>query len=302
MLSPIVKHAAKKFIFHFYMLYNTYNKGKPMERKLVKQGRNALTVTLPAKWLQTKGLKAGDSISLTQEDTLIISARGSAKTDVVIDLRDADRSAIMHVVMGKYIEGHDAIEILHSNQKAIQEVANKLIGMIIEEHSATRTVLKSVISVPEDNFKAIFRRAAHMFVQQARTLELMARGDATFEQLKGDEKLLDNHILYCMRYLNKYEQGRESYRRFLICATMEEAADQISRIGYVIRKNKQLAAIVVKGIEDYVRLLFSNDFKKIHTSLRSFRESIPRKTFADGLAFTLAEILYNYIGYIVEQK
>jgi len=51
------------------MLYNIYNK---MERKLVKQGRNALTVTLPAKWLKFRRLEAGDSVFFDEKDDGIL--------------------------------------------------------------------------------------------------------------------------------------------------------------------------------------------------------------------------------------
>ena len=42
-----------------------------MRRKLVKQGVNALTVTLPAKWIEKKGLKAGDEIDVVEEENKI---------------------------------------------------------------------------------------------------------------------------------------------------------------------------------------------------------------------------------------
>jgi phosphate uptake regulator len=275
-----------------------------MERKLVKQGRNALTVTLPAKWLQSKGLVAGDSVFITENNReLIIGAQLSAASlSTTIDVAGCDRSMIFHTAIAKYIQGYDTIIIHHDCQRVINELARKFIGMVVEEQTATRAVWKSIIAVPEDNFEAILRRAAHIFVQQARTLELVAKGEAEFDQLKSDELLLDQHILYCMRYLNKYETQQHAYRYFLVCATMELAGDQISRIGKFIGKNHALAKIIVTGIEEYVRLLFSHDYKRLYTSLRSFRNQVGTKSFAEGLVFTLAEILYNYLGYIAESE
>lgn len=274
-----------------------------MERKLVKQGRNALTVTLPAKWLQEKGLTAGDSIFVDERNTelLITTARKTAKSSVTIDLTGCDTSMIFHSIIAKYIQGHDTIIIIHDCPKAMQDLARRFIGMVVEESTATKVVLKSIISVPEENFEAVLRRAAHIFVQQAKSIQALTHKEAEFEQVKNNEKLLDDHLMYCLRYLNKYETRQHQYRYFLVCATMELAADQMSRIARHIGNDKELAAIIVKGIEEYVKALFSNDFKKLYSSLRAFRNSIGTKSFVDGLAYSLAEILYNYLGYISEK-
>jgi phosphate uptake regulator len=273
-----------------------------MERKLVKQGRNALTVTLPAKWLKEKGLEAGDSINIEERNSelVIATGRASAKTSTELDLIGCERSMIFHSIIARYIQGYDTIIVTHDCPKVMQEAAHRFIGMVIEEQTATRTVLRSVIAVPEDNFDAVLRRAAHIFVQQARTLEEMTRGAADFARLKDDEHLLDDHLMYCLRYLNKYENRKHAYRYFLICATIELAADQVSRIGKHIGRDQKLAAIIAKGVDEYVKALFSNDFRRLYSSLRSFRNQIGTRTFAQGLAFTLAEILYNYLGYISE--
>ena len=275
-----------------------------MERKLVKQGRNALTVTLPARWLQDKGLKAGESVFINERDKdLVVSSKlGATKTEITLNLNGYDKTMIFHLVIAKYIEGYDTIILLHGNPPGLLEISKSLLGMIVEEHTHTRTLFKSIIAVPEENFNAVLRRATYILLQQAKTLKAITEGKATIEDIKAEERLLDNNILYCLRYLNKYENRSHAYRYFLICSTIELAADQINSISKYIGKNKELADAIVNGIEQYVKLLFSNDFKKMYTSLRAFRSSIGDKTFVDGLARSLAEDLYNYIGFIASEK
>jgi phosphate uptake regulator len=275
-----------------------------MERKLVKQGRNALTVTLPAKWLKEKRLKAGDAVNVAErnKELVIGTQMTSAKKEATLDLRDCERSMIYHAVQGKYIEGYDTITILHNNPKIAQEQASWLLGMIIESHTPTRTVLKSIVSVPEENFYAVLRRAAHILLQQARTLELVVQKKASPEDVKTDERLLDYNLLYCLRYLNKYENSEKAYKYFLLCSTLESAGDRMSQIAKHIGTRKELAARIVKGVEEYTANLFTNNFQKMYASLRAFRNNLDTKTFVDGLVFSMAEELYNYIGYIVEEK
>ncbi|MFA6461288.1 MAG: hypothetical protein WCV90_03400 [Candidatus Woesearchaeota archaeon] len=273
-----------------------------MERKLVKQGRNALTVTLPAKWLQYKSLKQGDSVFLEEREQKIIisSLNATTKSETAVDVCNADRGKSFHLILGKYLQGYDRIGVLHNNPSLIQEIARELLGMAIEEHSSNKTVIKNIIVVPEDNFKVLLRRSAHILVQQTRTMEQVSLGKAELKQVKEEERLLDYNLLYCLRYLNKYEIHPHAYRYFLICSTLELTGDQISRIAQHIGKNKELAKKIVKGVEQYVDLLFKNDFSDIYTSLRQFRQNIGKNTFVEGLAYNLAENLYNNIGYLID--
>lgn len=278
-----------------------------MERKLVKQGRNALTVTLPAKWLHGKGLHAGYSVFITEKSSelIISSTMTSAKQETTVDARAFDRSMTWHVVISKYIEGYDTITLLHNNAVLAQQIGRELLGMVIEQHSITKTVYKNIIAVPEQNFSSVLRRAAHILSQQAKTLELIAEKKAEVEQVRAEEVLLDYNILYCLRYLNKYEHDENSYRHFMLCLTFESAGDQITQIAYNIGKDKEakeMAKKISKAVTEYVALLFSKDLNKLHVSLRAFRNAIGQKSFVDGLTYSLAETLYNFIGYAVDEK
>ena len=104
-----------------------------MERKLVKQGRNALTVTLPAEWLRRQRLEAGNSVFLEENNHQITikSERLRPKEETTIDVRDCEKGLIYHYILAKYIEGYDTIIVEHNNPPLLQEVAESLLGMII---------------------------------------------------------------------------------------------------------------------------------------------------------------------------
>lgn len=274
-----------------------------MERKLVRQGRDALTVTLPRRWLNARGLKAGDSVDIEEGNQNLTVSTGprSKRSSITFNFEKEEVSMAYHSVQGAYIEGYDEIEIIHDNPRLIQEMVRSLLGMIIAKHSPKHTVYKSIVAVPEDDFTTVVRRAAHILLQQAKTLQMLVHKKATKEDLDNDEALLDFNLRYCMRYLNKYQDQRGDYRYFLLCATLESAGDIISEIGKT-GCSQRTAQAIVDGIEGYNRNLFTNKLKGLYRSLRSFRSSIPQKTFPDGLAYMLAETLYNNIGFIVKPK
>jgi phosphate uptake regulator len=270
-----------------------------MERRLVKQGNGALTVTLPAAWLAARDLQAGDAVQVAEgNDSLIISAqRKTAHATITIDGNEAVGTMLHHRVSGAYIAGYDTIIILDAPATAIERLQSYFLGMHVEEHTDHRFVLRSLIQTPDADFRTLLRRAGHLLSQQAGTLVEAAEGNASSEDVKMSEKLLDQTLHLCLRYLVKYETRRPSYRDFLVCATLESAGDEITRLAAVIGTDKKLAHIVHHGVERYITNLFAGDFKKLYTDLRAFRSALPTKSFAHGLAYTLAETLYNYIGY-----
>ena len=55
-----------------------------MKRKVIRQGHNTLTITLPAKWIQKKGIEAGEELDVIEkEDVIIISNENQASLDKI---------------------------------------------------------------------------------------------------------------------------------------------------------------------------------------------------------------------------
>ena len=268
-----------------------------MERRLVKQGRNALTVTLPADWLRRRGLKAGDPVYLSErEQEIAVNAslrRATKETEV--DARGPEPTLVWHLINAKYIAGYDTITILHNHPQMLGDILDHLPGMVLAEHSATRSVIRSLIAVPEDTFDAVLRRTLHQLVEQAATMELVVAKKVVRQQIKDGERRLDSSVLYCLRYLNKYESTENAHRRFLLCATIEAAGDTITTLSDCA--TPKIAREVREFIVDYTRFLANGDLKALYTLLRAARTKFKRTTYADGLAFMLAQSLYNYLAY-----
>jgi phosphate uptake regulator len=275
-----------------------------MERKLVKQGRNALTVTLPAAWTQHHHLKAGDTVSISAiaNNLLIEADTRVASTEITINAAGTELTMLRHLIAGAYVRGYDRIIILNGELQEIQVNAERLIGFVIEEQTPTRTVLKSIIAPSGEDTLTLIRRAGHILQQHANILLGIAEGTATQTQLEQNERLLNNTLFFCLRHLNTYEKGGNAFKYFLLCTTMESAGDQIEVLGRHIGKQRALAQLVVKALEDYNKYLFANDFKQFYRSMRQFRHTIPQKTYAEGIATMIAYNLFNNVGYLVEEK
>lgn len=275
-----------------------------MRRKLVKQGRNAMTVTLPAEWIKENRLDGGDEVDLEIIDNMIeIFPAKKKKTSekIELELKNYERAKAFHSVFARYIEGYDRIIINHNNQKLMQNIGNVLYGMAIEENTGTRTVLQNIIAVPEENIDVLIRRSSNLLVEHSRFLLKVLEKEMTYEELKMHERILDNMILYCMRHINKYQYGKDSYKLFQLISTIEFAADQISKIAKYT-KRRDICEKVIKGTEDFVKNLIKSDMNSMYKELREFRDSVEGDSFVHGLAYSLAESLYNNMAYIIQDK
>jgi phosphate uptake regulator len=273
-------------------------------RKLVKQGRNALTLTVPASWIHKRKLAAGDLVTVTEqgESLLVRPGTGSTSKTVAIDLRGADSSTTWHLLASAYIEGSDTITVQHDNAERIQQIAGHLLGTVLDELTPKHARITSIMAAPREPIDAALRRCGHLFGELARTLERVARAEAKASECKAIERTLDDTLTYCLRVLNTYERDERAYQRFLLCMWIEMGADYVSMLAEEIGSDTLLATTVRRGVEDYVHGIFADDYKSLFTRMRAMRASIKKKSFADGIAYALADMLYNNIGVFTHDR
>ncbi|GAI31670.1 unnamed protein product, partial [marine sediment metagenome] len=85
-----------------------------MKRKIIKQGHNTLTVTLPSEWVKKLNLKGGDEIDVYEkESSLILNGYGKAKEkSAVINIDKFTVPLLWRFFQGAYRAGCDEIKIV----------------------------------------------------------------------------------------------------------------------------------------------------------------------------------------------
>jgi len=272
-----------------------------MERKLVVQGNNAFTVALPIDWIRKHDLKPKDVVQINQvEDILQISTRIKSPVESVeIDVTGDSRLEALLQIESKYIQGYDTIKIRHNNLPLIREISQGLMGMVIEDYKKDHCTLKSIVNSAEDNIKNIIMKTIFILEEQSKSLISLAEGKIDLKTSLAEEALMDYNNLYAIRFLNKYKQDKESHALLLICSSFDLVSDLMGEIAKKIKKDAVLAQHVNYYIGNYVKLLLKGDFKELNTLLLD-ESKCSEKTFLDGILYSIIEILYNYLAYIVE--
>lgn len=182
-----------------------------MKRRVIKQGNNTLTITLPRKWAEKQAVKAGDELEVAEEaDSLVVNAPKSRQlAKIKIDLRDL-APLVRRTVIGLYRLGYDEVELFYEDPeliKPIQDVLKECIGFEIVQQGNKFSLVKDLSGSLNLDFGMMLRR-----------LFLILKGliEDSFSALKNKEINLLKTLTYrdfeinkfslaCLRHLNKNE-------------------------------------------------------------------------------------------------
>ena len=82
-----------------------------MKRRIIKQGHNTLTITLPTDWAKKFNLKAGSEIDLVEKENglFITTEKIGEEKSVEFDISEMDIPTIWKYFMAVYREGYDEV-------------------------------------------------------------------------------------------------------------------------------------------------------------------------------------------------
>lgn len=181
-----------------------------MERKLIKQGLGGYTVYLPKKWIDKKGLKAGDLISISETDTgLSIGSHKKEKREICITLDEETRKNLSTIVTHIYRRGYDIISFRDVDADAfpsIKKLANDLLlGFEVTQRDATSCRIENLSEPTEEKFDVMLRRI-FLIIKETHALVVSDLKRGTYESAKDIDELRrqqDKFILFCRRVLSK---------------------------------------------------------------------------------------------------
>ena len=146
-----------------------------MKRKLIKQGVDTHTISLPIKWVRKCELKAGDDITIHEhEGNLVLSNQATSKAGSKINInvhRGVEERGIGVLISNAYTAGFDKIIVEYEgNPKLIQSIADRfLLGFDVFQEGNTYS-LESVTEPSYDNFENIIRKQFFILLEMTEGL------------------------------------------------------------------------------------------------------------------------------------
>ena len=236
-----------------------------MRRKVIKQGHNTLTITLPNSWVKRFNLKAGDDIQvLEQEHGLVISTeRKDDHRKTTIDITGLDIPTIWKYFMAVYREGYDEVKVVFRPQdryehpykfftshavdshyekkkqsclpfELVQQITHRFIGFEVIEHHPNYCIIRDMADLSPKEFDSSLRRVFLLVQQMGEEIISSIQKDTptSLLHLHDIDIQVDKFHDYCIRVLHKtgFKGIKKSNIIFSILYLLELVGDEFKNI------------------------------------------------------------------------
>lgn len=219
-------------------------------RKLQKLKGGSFIISLPKEWIGKCGLKSGDQITISEEDSslkLFPTVKNFGKPlEVTLSLEEyPDLHALRYCVMTYYIQGSDRINIVSEKiipaekKRQIKQLRAELPGVEIAEEEANKITLHVIIDPTVFSLESLIEK---MFA-----FSLKLQEDAI-------KSLVNLDIPLAMEVLERSSEAQRNYR-FIIRLVALSAFNQMvaKKIGV---KNCQDSIHFALVVRDLSRLIY----------------------------------------------
>jgi len=272
-----------------------------MKRKIIKQGHNTLTITLPNDWAKEHNVKAGGEIDVSPRDNgLFISTESvDNKRCTTIDISEMNIPTIWKYFMAVYREGYDEIKVIfkpgelydypykymisqaiNSKDKltskrtpteTIQDITNRFIGLEIIEHHKNYCIIRDMTDISTKEFDASFRRVFLILLQMGEEIQesIQNNNSEPLQNINDMDINVDKFHDYCVRVLNKtgFKDAKKSHLMFLTLYFLEILGDEFKLVSQHICHD--MAKQDLKNLLELAEMTM-NQFKNYYESFYSF--------------------------------
>ncbi|PIU76166.1 hypothetical protein COS75_00410 [Candidatus Pacearchaeota archaeon CG06_land_8_20_14_3_00_35_12] len=209
-----------------------------MRRKLIMQGNESFTVTLPIKWIKRHGIK--EEVDIIEKDgTLEIKPAGAVKEKPKakeLDISALPEFLFIRLIGACYKNSYDEINLKYNTEqlKAIQAVVDKLIGYEITEKKPDFLVIKKIVIESVEQYHDSEKKCWHALISMAEDcLEGIKKQDKRiFKAVIEADSIIDRFSDYCMYMLLKHKEieAKNPFVSYLFLHQLEKIADLFAEI------------------------------------------------------------------------
>lgn len=269
-----------------------------MKRKLVKQGLQALTITLPSDWVKKNSLKAGDEIDLMElENTLNISteSRKPAK-EIVVDISGLVPRLADRFMARAYQKGYDKITLKFDDPELMLAVKNKiseLMGFEILKIEKDKIEVEVISKQLDLDFDVMLRRAFLILMDMAKTCyEAWKENDKkSLENIFYQDYDVNRFLYFCLRELNKSGKiiSFGSSILYYLIESLEDLGDELKELGKLLAKIKPEKEIL--NILDKMNEMFRCSYEYFYAPEKS--KAVKAFKLSKEIASLIENLLQN---------
>lgn len=268
-----------------------------MERKLIKQGGGGLTIYLPKRWIDNKGLKNGDYVSIEQSnDKLVIDKEARRNKTADFYINKENFGEIKNFLLHCYRRGVNKITIksdVKNSSSKIRTVVNELmLGFELVSTDNDTFVLENLSEINDNNYDSTIRK---IFFIIEETQDLVSKDFLSKKSsIKENEDLrnqCDKFILFSRRLISKQKVDKNSILEWeLLTFLMHIQHAYYYLLAYSYKKkivfNKKIL-ITLDDLKSYFTLLKKAYYEKDYSYIN--KVNVLKKDYHLGELINLIE-------------
>jgi phosphate uptake regulator len=141
-----------------------------MKRKVVRHGKNTMTVSLPAKWVRNNKITNGQFLLLKEADNeLVVSNSEMPFEKTEITLSSSEDWYVSMIIRHLYICGYDEVKIIYNGPNMINIIRKslkELTGLEILESNPNYAILRVIASLDNVEYDSLVDRAFWLVLSQ----------------------------------------------------------------------------------------------------------------------------------------
>ncbi len=242
-----------------------------MKRKLVRQGQNALTITVPSKWVKDQNLSAGNEVLVKiKDDSLLLQTNEPRKVVEISEINEYNYKSIRTLISAYYKAGFDLLKLNFNfvvPEEELFRAVNSFTGLVITSMKNKVVEIECISSLEKFEFEKLMRRMLHcvsfMFSQICEDPK-QSIYPKQLEMKKEVIKIRDHLI----RATAEQDFGaKQQYNYYEIITTLEKIAS------HLVKFSKGIDTLLHKGLvkdlfyefKEITLLLITPDFSKAQT-------------------------------------
>ncbi len=218
-----------------------------MKRRLIKQGKDTLTISLPMTWVKRNKLKAGDAIHMTEREIdLLLSARKREDGfDLSLKLETDNAWYIGQIIRYCYLMDMQKIRLsfsLKSTMQVIRSETQKLIGFEIIEENNDFCVLKALTSALDDGFDTLLRKIFMKTLVMFSSLE-------DFNEVKRLNVSCQRFGLFCRKILLKEFDTLDKTSQYILIQRLTMISNNLLYASrHLSKENRKLSGLEKENV------------------------------------------------------
>ncbi len=250
-----------------------------MKRRIIKQGHNTLTITLPIDWAKKLNVKAGDEVDIYENaGALVINGKQSnGIKNTTINIEGLSVPMLWRFFQSAYREGYNEIKLVYNiNKKSydgaydyyasqfeytrlgekhpqkpafdmLSELVNRFIGMAIIDHGDGFCIVKEMGELTakefENSLRRIFLLILELFDKIISLIKNNKIGEVSIcKTIHTMDVNVDRFIDYCCRINNRVCDSSFQKNKPIMFSTLfllELLSDEFKYIGRHLAKSKK---------------------------------------------------------------